>query len=97
MTQQERDNTQESVERLKARLLETPQWPIDYMFKFIVPNHGGKVDTVRSLLPAHGKTTFNHSKDLHYVAVTHVASMNSADNIIDITIKATSVEGVISL
>lgn len=93
----EKNKLQESIERLRSRLLETPEWPIDYMFKFIVPNNGGKVNTVRGMLPEEGKTTFNHSKDLRYVAVTHVARMASADHIIEITTKATSVDGVISL
>lgn len=97
MTEVEKSKLQESIERLRSRLLETPEWPIDYMFKFIVPNNGGKVNTVRDMLPTHGKTTFNPSKDLHFVAVTHVARMASADHIIEITTKATSVDGVISL
>ena len=97
MIDTEKNKLQESIERLRSRLLETPEWPIDYMFKFIVPNNGGKVNTVRVMLPEEGKTTFNHSKDLRYVAVTHVARMASADHIIEITTKATSVDGVISL
>ena len=97
MTEVEKSKMQESIERLRNRLLETPSWPIDYMFKFIVPNNGGKVNTVRGMLPEEGKTTFNHSKDLRYVAVTHVARMACADHIIEITTKATSVDGVISL
>lgn len=97
MTKEESIKKQESLERLRARLLETPTWPIDYMFKFIVPNNGNKVNIVRGMLPTHGKTSFNHSKDLHYVAVTHVASMPSADDIIELTTRATAVEGVISL
>ncbi len=86
-----------SLESLRQQLQQTKTWPLKYMFKFIVPNSGGKVDLIISMLPKHGANTFKPSKDLHYVAVTCVATMQSADEIIDITARASSVEGVLSL
>ena len=87
----------ETLERLRQQLLKTEQWPLKYMFKFIVPNSDGRVDSVKALLPIGGQTTYRPSKDIHYVAITHVNYMHSADEIISTVQRATSVPGVISL
>lgn len=91
------NDREKTLQRLRSRLLETKEWPITYMYKFIVPNNGDKVNKVIATLPPNGKTTFNPSKDLHYVAVTHVVKVASADAIIETTQNATNIEGVISL
>jgi len=87
----------ETLERLRIQLLKTERWPLKYMFKFIVPNSDGRVNTVVGMLPQGGQTSFKPSKDLHYVSVTHVNFMPSADSIIEMVTRATSVDGVISL
>lgn len=84
-------------EKLRAQLSENKKWPLRYMFKFIVPNTNGKVDQVLSLLPKEGKTTFKHTKSLTYIAVTCIANMNSANDIVIITHKASEIEGVLPL
>ncbi len=88
---------QGTLEGLREQLLKTKSWPIKYMFKFIVPNSGGRVERVIATLPEGGTNSFKTSKDLHYVAVTCVALMQSPDEIVEITRCATEVEGVISL
>lgn len=87
----------ETLERLRTRLLEEKRWPQKYMFKFIVPNESGKVNAVVLLLPENGETSFRPSKDIHYVGITNVVMMNSADEVIDVVKRVTSIEGVISL
>jgi len=88
---------QQDFEKLRERLLENKKWPMRYMFKFIVPNQEGKVDQVVELLPKHGTVTFKHTKNLRHVSVTCVVSMKSANSIIEVTKKASAIEGVISL
>ncbi len=88
---------QVSLEGLREQLLKTKKWPLRYMFKFIVPNSDGRVDRVVALLPDGGTNSFKPSKDLHYVAVTCVALMGSPDEIIELTRRATEIDGVISL
>ncbi|MBI9064541.1 MAG: DUF493 family protein [Marinilabiliaceae bacterium] len=88
---------QQDFEKLRERLLENKKWPMRYMFKFIVPNQEGKVDQVVALLPKHGTVSFKHTKNFRHVSVTCVVSMKSADSIIDVTTKASAIEGVISL
>lgn len=86
-----------SLENLREQLLKTKEWPLKYMFKFIVPNNNDNVNRVVALLPKGGNLKFNNSKDMHYVAVTCVVDMPSADNIIEITKQATAINGVMSL
>ncbi len=82
---------------LRNILLENKQWPLRYMFKFIVPNKDDKVEQVTNLLPSTGKFSFKHTKNLKFVSVTCVAYMGSADDIISILSKATEIEDVLSL
>ncbi|MFA6400426.1 MAG: hypothetical protein WCX31_02205 [Salinivirgaceae bacterium] len=84
-------------EKLRELLLKNEQWPLVYMFKFIVPNSGGKVNEVVALLPSDGELSFKHTQNLKYVSVTCKATMHSVDAIISITDKAVSIPGVIAL
>ena len=81
----------------RQALLEEENWPLLYMFKFIVPNHGGKVERVKGLMPEHGELSFKHTKSLKFVSVTCKAYMPDADSIILVTQKAIEVKGVIAL
>lgn len=87
----------ETTESRLSRLLEKVEWPQPYMFKFIVPNHGGKVDQVTQILPESGKISFKHTPNLKYVSVTCVAIMHSGNQVVDITSKATAIDGVMAL
>lgn len=84
-------------DKLRSILAENKKWPMRYMFKFIVPNEEGKVDKVVAGLPKDGKTTFKHTKNLKHVAVTCVASMASADDIIYISDQIAEIPGVMAL
>jgi len=83
--------------KLKRLLLDNPQWPRLYMFKFIVPNKEGNVERVVSLLPAEGEISYKHTENLKYVSVTCTQQMASADHIIEITKKVTKIHGVMAL
>ncbi|MCQ2227354.1 MAG: hypothetical protein MJZ01_05510 [Bacteroidales bacterium] len=87
----------DTLNRLRNVLLQTKKWPLKYMFKFIVPNSNDRVNAVVATLPSGGQTSFKPSKDIHYVSVTHVNYMRSADEIIAAIERATAIEGVISL
>lgn len=84
-------------DKLRSMLAENKKWPIKYMFKFIVPNEEGKVDKVVAGLPKSGKITYKHTKNLRHVAVTCVATMNSADDIIYISNQIAEIPGVMAL
>ncbi len=82
---------------LRYRLMETESWPLEYMFKFITPNKEGNVEQIKAILPDHGETTFKHTSNLNHVAITCVATMENADQIIEVTEKVDAIEGVIIL
>jgi hypothetical protein len=77
--------------------MELDSWPLNYMFKFIVPNRNGKVDKIKGLLPHHGDISFKHTSSLKHVSITCVAVMSTADQIIEITEKVSEIEGVMVL
>ena len=81
--------------KLREILEDNKRWPMAYMFKFIAPNKDGKVEKVVNIFPTEAKKSFKHTKNLKYVSVTCVLSMNSADEIIAITEAATAIDGVI--
>ncbi len=87
----------ENYDKLRQKLLEVEQWPLLYMYKFIVPNIDGNVDAVKDLMPANGKISFKHTNNLKHVSITCVAVMQSADQIIEITYRVALIKGVISL
>ena len=69
-------------------------WPDIYIFKFIVPK--GKEEEVKRLFPRHTSTE-KPSKNGNYTSVTVQAMMASTDAVVDIYIKAASIEGLIAL
>jgi len=89
--------SQQNYDKLKELLAENKKWPLLYMFKFIVPNNEGKVQTVIDMLPKHGTVSFKHTKNLKYVSVTCKVSMKNAESIIELTDKVSSIEGVMAL
>lgn len=94
--EQKQVNVKESAARLREQLDKMP-WPQNYMFKFVLPNDRVRLDKLLELLPSHGKTTFGNSKTGKYVSVTCVASMASAEAVMEVTTAAVGIEGVISL
>ncbi len=78
----------------KEKLEANGQFPMLYMFKFIVPN--GKESQVAELFPKN-EMLVKESSGGKYVSTTIQAMMDSADQIIDIYEKASSIEGLISL
>jgi hypothetical protein len=84
-------------EKLRELLLRNEQWPLVYMFKFIVPNSDGKVNEVVALLPNEGELSYKHTQNLKYVSVTCKATMHSVDSIILLTDQIASIKGVIVL
>jgi len=89
--------TATNFEGLRQKLKQNKKWPLNYMFKFIVPNVNGNVDKVVALLPTYGKNSFKTTPNLKHVSVTCVAKMNSSDKIIAIMNAVAEIEGVMVL
>ncbi len=78
----------------KQKLESSGEFPLLYMFKFIVPM--GRENEVGALLPKN-EIVLKPSSGGKYVSVTIQAMMDSADQIINIYEKASEIEGVISM
>lgn len=78
----------------KEKLESSGEFPILYMFKFIVPK--GKETEVSALFPKN-EITLKPSSGGKYISTTIKAMMDSADQILDIYEQAAEIEGVISL
>ena len=87
----------DKFKNLRYRLMEIEKWPLEYMFKFIAPNRDGKVDQIKEILPDNGETSFKHTSNLKHVAVTCIAVMDNADEIIEVTEKVYEIDGIIIL
>lgn len=78
----------------KEKLESAGEFPMVYMFKFIVPK--GKEIEVGALFPKND-ITLKPSSGGKYISTTIQAMMDSSDQILDIYEKAAEIEGVISL
>lgn len=80
--------------KFKEKLESSGQFPMLYMFKFIVPM--GKETQVAALFPKN-EVSLKPSSGGKYISTTIKAMMDSADQIIGIYEQAAEIEGVISL
>lgn len=87
----------DNLYKLRLLLMEQPQWPLLYYFKFIVPNEKEKIENVKLLFPDPSKITFNTSRDINYISISYKQYMPDADSIIEIYRKAGLIEGLIAL
>ena len=81
-------------ENFKEKLEGSGQFPMLYMFKFIVPK--GKETEIEALFPKN-EVKLKPSSGGKYISATIQAMMETSDQIVDLYEKAAKVEGVISL
>lgn len=80
--------------RFKELLDEQNDWPARYTFKFIAPS--SQLDELKAVFGDHPVRVRASSKG-NYKSVTAHLRMESSDDVIDIYVEASEVEGVISL
>lgn len=78
----------------KEKLESSGEFPMLYMFKFIVPK--GKESEVSALFPKN-EISLKPSSGGKYISTTIRAMMDSADQILNLYEQASEIEGVISL
>lgn len=83
-----------SKENFKEKLEASGQFPMLYMFKFIVPN--GRESEIAAFFPKN-EIKLKPSSGGKYVSTTIQAMMETSDQIIDIYEKVSKIEGVIAL
>lgn len=87
----------EKYKKLKELLSENTNWPMSYMFKFIVPNNKEHINRVVALLPFQGDFGFKNSKNNKFVSISCVAQMSDAQKIVDITTSISEIPDVMVL
>lgn len=85
--------------RLKEELENsTEKWPLEYLYKFIVPADQNKVQQVEMTFDQTGAViTTNKSKTGKYISISINVVMPSADAIIEKYQQVSTIEGIISL
>lgn len=82
---------------LREKLDQNQKWPLNYMFKFIVPAHIEKIALVESLFDETAVVYRKESKSGRFVSITAKQSMENSGSIIEIYHKASTIENVMAL
>ena len=84
----------DSYEAFKIKLDNEHDWPSTYLFKFVVPKN--KTDEFRLIFSLESMQE-KKSKAGNYVSFTFKKIINSSDEVVDVYLKAKTVEGLIAL
>ena len=92
-------NPDEFYKKLREQLLETTNWPSEYLYKFIVKSDANKIEQIEDLFNNTGAVINTiPSKTGKYTSVSINVVMKDPDAVISKYIEVTNnVEGVISL
>jgi len=85
----------EKFHELKELLQIEETFPLEYMFKFIVPTR--KLSEILSLFPEEKNLSTKPSSKGSYISVTVIRVMKNADEIIKVYESVSVIEGVLSL
>ncbi len=90
-------NKDEQFEKLRAQLRLEKDWPVIYMFKFIIPAENRKIALVESRFSDEAIITQKESSTGKYMSITIKEVMLSADSVIDKYKEMEGIEGLIAL
>ena len=82
---------------LLEKLKQQKNWPIVYLFKFIIPNDNQKLAQTQQLFGAEAQVTINKSRTGKYLSISAKEMMITPEEVIDRYMRATKIEGLISL
>ena len=85
---------EEGLQRLAVLLDEDSSWPLDYLFKFIVPSD--QVEQVKALFPAFA-VSIRQSRTGKYQSVSATLSLPDSDSVIEIYRQAGMIPGLMAL
>jgi hypothetical protein len=82
---------------LREKLEQFHQWPMLYMFKFILPSDNQKIALIESIFGEDSELKTMPSSNGKYISITVREVMLSPQAVIDVYEKASTIEGVIAL
>lgn len=86
----------DKFDKLKAQL-ELQEWPMVYLFKFIMPNDSAVIANITALFDDGADLKYSNSKTGKYVSLSVKELMLDVDSVIEKYNKASKYKGVISL
>ena len=89
--------TKDPYENLRKELNRTSDWPLVYMFKFIIPSDNEKLAFVQSKFSKVSVITTKESTNGKYTSITVRETMMDAEEIINKYKEMEGVEGLIAL
>lgn len=89
-------NKDEQFEKLRLQLNKEKNWPIIYMFKFIVLSDNRKIALVESRFSDEAVITRKESSNGKYICITIKEVMLNADSIIEKYKEMEGIEGLMS-
>lgn len=90
-------NTEEQYEKFRKQLNKEANWPLVYMFKFIIPAENKKMALVESKFSDEAIITHKESSGGKYISITIKEVMLNADEVINRYKKMEGIEGLITL
>jgi len=91
-------NEKDFYNRLQEELDKSSTWPLNYLFKFIVPVSDTKVQQIKdSFQGTNAEVETKNSSTGKFTAVSIRVTMPSSQSIIDKYLELTKIEGIISL
>ena len=86
-----------NFEALRAKLVESGDWPKEYFFKFIIPADNKKLALVEALFGSEAKVSIKQSNKGNYLSISAKELMLSPDRVIERYEKASKIKGLIAL
>jgi uncharacterized protein len=83
--------------KLKTKLEDQFDWPLPYLFKFIIPSDNKKLALVEALFGNDAQLSTRQSKTNKFISVSAKEVMISPDEVIAVYKKAAEIEGIMSL
>ena len=90
-------NTEEQFEKFRLQLNKETDWPIVYMFKFIIPAENKKTALVESKFSSEAIITTKESSGGKYISITVKEVMLNPDEIIAKYKEMEGIEGLMTL
>lgn len=77
--------------------LELEEWPNVYLFKFIVPNKPEQLAQATALFDGTSEVVMHPSREGKYMSISAKELMLDVSSIIDKYVRASTIEGIVSL
>ena len=89
-------NKEEQFDKLRVQLEKEANWPMIYMFKFIIPADNRKIALVESKFSDEALITQKESTNRKYISITVKEVMLTADSIISKYREMEGIEGLMA-